>query len=309
MDMFKKLVQNRWYIYQKERFPILMYIPMILAFSFSAVSYSSIVRDGKIAAGSVVVAFITTFSTFMLLRIADEFKDYEEDLRFRPYRPVQRGLVKLKELGIIGGVLLLIQAVSAALLKPVMLLFLLPVWVYYFAMTKEFFVSEWLKKHLVIYMLSHLFVMPLLDFYAAATDFAFNDRLDVAPAVLWFVSSSFVNGGIVEIGRKMRAPEDEEAGVNTYSVLWGRKKSAIIWTGAMVVSTVFTCIAASQIGETLPSLIILSATVIFCGSFAALYVKKPTTKNAKRLELLSGVWTIVDYCVLGILPLVFRTIK
>jgi 4-hydroxybenzoate polyprenyltransferase len=33
---------------------------------------------------------------------------------------------------------------------------------------------------------------------------------------------SFFNGTVLEIGRKIRAPQDEEAGVETYSFLWGR---------------------------------------------------------------------------------------
>ena len=39
---------------------------------------------------------------FLQLRIADEFKDFAEDSRFRPYRPVPRGLVTLTELGWVG---------------------------------------------------------------------------------------------------------------------------------------------------------------------------------------------------------------
>ena len=39
---------------------------------------------------------------FLQLRIADEFKDYEDDARYRPYRPVPRGLVSLRELAWVG---------------------------------------------------------------------------------------------------------------------------------------------------------------------------------------------------------------
>ena len=44
--------------------------------------------------------FIVTFLQFLMVRIVDEFKDYEEDCKYRPYRPVPRGLIKLKELKI-----------------------------------------------------------------------------------------------------------------------------------------------------------------------------------------------------------------
>jgi hypothetical protein len=35
---------NRWWIYQRERFPLLAHSPVIAAFSLSAVSYSALVR-------------------------------------------------------------------------------------------------------------------------------------------------------------------------------------------------------------------------------------------------------------------------
>lgn len=304
--MLEKIKENRWYIYQKERFPILMYIPMIAAFSFSAVSYSSIVRNGTVSFASFLVSFITSFSVFMLLRIADEHKDYEEDCTYRPYRPVPRGLVKLKELTIIAAFLLAIQAVCGFLLSPTMLLILLVLWIYYFSMSKEFFCSKWLKKHPVPYMISHMFIMPLLDFYATACDFVPNKSFYIAPMVLWFISSSYFDGMIVEVGRKMRATEDEEYGVETYSFLWGRWKSVMIWVGAMAISMISSFVATSQIGAMIPTILILTPTFALCATCAIQYAKKPTSKNSKRLELLSGVWTIIDYSALGILPLLAR---
>lgn len=304
--MLDKIKNNRWYIYQKERFPILMYIPMVAAFSFSAVSYSSIIRNGSISFFSFLVSFITSFSVFMLLRIADEHKDYEEDCLYRPYRPVPRGLIQLKELAVIGGILLLIQAISGALLSPMLLIALTVIWIYYFSMSKEFFCRKWLKKHPIAYMISHMFIMPLLDFYATACDFVPNKSYYIAPMVLWFISSSFFDGMIVEIGRKMRAPEDEEHGVETYSFLWGRGRSVAVWVGSMIISMCSTFIATHQIGAMIPAMIILIPTVSICAACAIRYAKKPTTKNSKRLELLSGVWTIIDYSALGILPLIAR---
>ena len=41
------------------------------------------------------MAVVTSFLSFLQLRIADEFKDFDEDSRYRPYRPVPRGLVTL----------------------------------------------------------------------------------------------------------------------------------------------------------------------------------------------------------------------
>src|SRR5688572_5095071 len=97
---------NRWWVYQRERFPLLAHGPLIAAFSASAVSYSALLRgETRPAAVSYVVAFLVSLGSFVQLRIADEFKDADEDARHRPYRPVPRGLVKLRELGAIGAVI------------------------------------------------------------------------------------------------------------------------------------------------------------------------------------------------------------
>src|SRR5262245_24737884 len=96
---------NRWWTYQKERFPLVAYAPLIAAFSFSAVGYSALGRGSVTGLGwrQTVAAFLTSLLFFLQLRLADEFKDFEDDLRYRPYRPVQRGLVKLGELAFIGA--------------------------------------------------------------------------------------------------------------------------------------------------------------------------------------------------------------
>lgn len=299
-----KLKNNRWYIYQKERFPILMYIPMIASFSISAVGYTSILRGGKIGAMSLITSFITSFTVFALLRIADEHKDFEEDSKYRPYRAVPRGLVKLTELRNIGIVLIIIELIFAIALSYTLLPILALAWLYLFLMRNEFFCGTWLRKHPVVYMLTHMLIMPILDFYATACDFMPNDKWELAPYVLWFISSSFLDGIVIEVGRKMRAPEDEEEGVQTYSKIWGRKVCAAVLIGCMVVSMVCTFIATNQIDRALPAYIIDPIVLVFISIYCIKYVKNPTSKNSKGVETLSGLWSIVEYTVLGILPLI-----
>jgi hypothetical protein len=44
-------------------------------------------------------------------------------------------------------------------------------------MTKEFFVPEWLKKRPIVYMVSHMAIMPLIDLYATACDWLAGGRM------------------------------------------------------------------------------------------------------------------------------------
>src|SRR5439155_18400113 len=139
---------RRWIIYQHERFPFLAHTPLIGAFSLSAVSFSSLLRNDTDAPSfdRLLVAFLTSLLFFLQLRIADEFKDFEEDSRYRPYRPVPRGLVKLRELAVVFVLACLIQLGLALWLEPSLFVLLAITWTYLALMSKEFFVAAWIKR-------------------------------------------------------------------------------------------------------------------------------------------------------------------
>jgi hypothetical protein len=96
---------RRFFIYQKERFPLIGHGLLVSAFSFSATAYSRLCRgaDGFIPWPSFLIGIFTTVSLFLLVRIFDEFKDAEDDAKYRKNLPVPRGLVSLKELGTVGA--------------------------------------------------------------------------------------------------------------------------------------------------------------------------------------------------------------
>ncbi|MDJ1176892.1 UbiA family prenyltransferase [Roseofilum capinflatum] len=297
---------NRWWVYQQERFPIVANGLLIGVFSFSAVSYSALLRGGVPSLGSSVVAFAIAFLFFLQLRIADEFKDYEEDCQFRSYRPVPRGLVSLRELGRLGAFTAIIQGLLALYLGGFTLgLFLIAVWLYLGLMSQEFFIRHWLKNHPVVYLISHMMIMPLI--YGLATACDWQVTTGVIPRGLgWFLAVSFFNGVIIEIGRKIRSPQDEEVGVETYSYLWGRKRAVFVWLAVCTIMTVISAIAAKLIGFGLPLALATWAMLGISGTLSAQFLRSPVPKSGKRFELLSAIWTLLVYLGLGIIPLLIR---
>jgi len=278
---------------------------MAIVFSLSAVSYSAILRNARPRWDVILIAFITSFCAFLLLRVADEFKDFEEDSQFRPYRPVPRGLIKLAELKWLGIGLLTIQFITAFLIFPALVILLLIVWLYFYLMTKEFFIHEWLKAHPFTYMWSHMIILPLIDFYNTACDWLpINGR--VHWQIIWFLIASFFNGAVIEIGRKIRAKEDEEEGVETYTFLWGNKKAISFWLIAMFLTMTAAMGAAVTIDFLIP--VALTTIVVFLIAFyiGQRFLKNPTTKNAKVFEGFSGLWVFILYLVLGIIPLIIK---
>lgn len=296
---------EKWWTYQKERFPVLGHGLLILAFSFSAISYSAMLRGSFPTFPAAAVAFVTAFLFFLQLRIADEFKDFEEDSRYRPYRAVPRGLVSLGELGVVGAVGAAIQFVLGFLLSPSLVLLLLVVWVYLALMTQEFFVREWLKNKPITYMVSHMLIMPQIDFYATACDW-WPLTHEPPNGLGWFLAVSFFNGIVIEIGRKVRAPKDEETGVNTYSHLWGPRNATLAWLGAMATTAVCAVMASTEIAFVVPVCVLLGVLLVSAVAVARRFLMAPDTGRAKAIETMAGIWTLCMYLGLGAIPLAWR---
>lgn len=299
---------NRWVVYQRERFPLAGHAPLVAAFSASAVCFSSLVR-GHIAVprlSALVVAFLTSLLFFLQLRIADEFKDYEDDARFRPYRPVPRGLVTLRELAWIGVAAAVVQLVLALWLQPSMISLLMLAWLYLVLMTREFFAARWLKAHPIIYMASHMLILPLVDLYATACDWWLAGLREPPAGLYWFLVVSYLNGIVIEIGRKTRVPADEEHGVETYSALWGVHGAARAWLGAVLLTGVAAWQASARIGTQAPTLVLLAILAAACAAAARRYMRTAEPGGGQSIEVMSGVWTVLMYLGLGTGPLAIR---
>lgn len=292
---------KRWIIYQKERFPLFKNGLLIAVFSSSGVIYSALLARERPQFLSIITAFATTFCFFLLMRIADEFKDYEEDLKYRPYRPVPQGLVTLKELGYLAVICLIIQLVVTIILEPSLTLLLLGIWLYFGFMCKEFFNKTWLKKHPLVYLSSHIMIVPLINLYGTACDWWINDRV-FSHNLIWFLIASLGGGLLIEIGRKIRSPDQEELGVETYTFLWGKTIAIIVWLVCLIL-TIIPALLASFLISFNHIFIILSLGLLLIASwFAYQFWQQPTPKTAKPIETISALAVLITYLSLGILP-------
>lgn len=301
---------KRFYIYQKERFPLAGYIFMIGAFSFSAVSYSRICRgvEGFIEWPVFLLGIFTTLSLFLLVRIFDEFKDHEDDVKYRKYLPVPRGLISLKELFYVGAAIVVMQ-IALNIYFPKMFIIYLVVIGYLCLMGKEFFVADWLKKHQFWYVTSHMFIIPLVDVYASGLDWLLAGV--AAPlGLLYFFAVSYMNGIVLEIGRKIKPLEYEEEGVISYTKLLGQKGAPLTWLACLVGTLVFAILAAHYGGYGIQMFWVLLGLFAICAAPAILYLtmKTQTQKVAKYVEYASALWTFGMYLSLGGIPMFMKLI-
>ena len=280
---------------------------LIAAFSACAVSFSWLLRrtPEPPCPGAFAVAFVSAFLIFLQLRIADEFKDHEEDCRWRPWRPVPRGLVTLKELGRIGIAAAVIQLGLALWLSPALLPPLLLTWTWLALMTREFFVRDWLIARPITYLWTHLLIIPLTDFYATACEWV-PAAGSPPPGLAWFIAVSFGNGLTLELGRKIRAPHDEQEGVRTYTGLWGIRRASAAWLGSMAVTAACAIAAAREIGTPVAEALALVPLLVAAAWCRQRFLARPETPTARVLEHVTSVWTLVLYLSLGIVPLLLR---
>lgn len=294
-------LHRRLWRYQRERFPLAAYLPMVAAFTASAAAYSRLARDVTvwIPWDRYAVGAFTALVLFAWLRILDEHKDAAQDLVARPELPVPRGLVTLGELRAAGVVLLGAAVVLNLIVEPVLLWAMAIVAGYAALMTKEFFVGGWLRARPTAYLLSHMMIMPLIDGYTTGLDWL-AEGAPPPPGLWFFLGITFLNGVIVEIGRKIRPRSEERPGVDTYTKAWGERTAPAIWLGVLVLAAATTWLALRHVGAVSAEGLLLTALALLAMAPAMAFLCRPRKRWAKRIEASAGLWTIAVYLLLGI---------
>lgn len=203
---------------------------------------------------------------------------------------------------ILGICVFVFQIVLNALTFPKMLWIYALVITYLCLMGKEFFVAEWLKKHQFWYVVSHMLIIPLVDVYASGFDWLISGA-NAPTGLLFFFAVSFMNGIVLEIGRKIRIPSQESEGVLTYSSMLGTNKATWAWLTALLITLGLSMLASHYAQYQLNAYVVLSSVFIVCAAPALIFLKNQTAKTAKMIEYASALWTIAMYLTLGGIPM------
>ncbi|MEP3276209.1 MAG: UbiA family prenyltransferase [Stappiaceae bacterium] len=297
-------LHTRLWAYQADRFPLGKTAILLGVFSSASISVSAHLADrGLPHIGIFVATWLIVLIIFFQMRACDEYKDLDDDQRYRPERPIPSGLVSLK--------LILSLAASAGFVAigltvsvfPPLLVLLLVVWLWLGLMTVEFFVPVWLKRQPFLYLVSHMAIMPLIDLFVTGAEWLpFGSS---PPAGLWiFLCLSFVNGCVLELGRKVWAPENERTGVETYSALMGPVHAVWTWSATCVLAWILLVFLGARLDVLLslavPSGIMLC--VILVG--AARFARESTPARQSQIDTLAGLWVLICYCLAGFAPFI-----
>ena len=285
-----------------ERFPPANGVLFFVLF-LAALLYGRFVSSaGALALRPIDLAgFAAVYCFFLMLRVFDEHKDYDIDCRNHPDRVLQKGLITLGHLKVVGAVTIAIQlTVSLALDGGFGSITTMWAIVMFWStlMAFEFFAGEWLNERLVLYAISHMVVMPMALVWMALMG---ADGASLSAQVIPLAALSFFSGFSFELARKTKAPEDERDGVDSYTKAFGVTCAPMVTLGLVAGGGIAAVLILFHISHGIMLwvwLIILAAAVGLPIVLLLKFRAAPSTSGAKKQEATIGLSLLIEYVVL-----------
>jgi hypothetical protein len=233
---------------------------------------------------------------FLLLRIWDEHKDYEQDLLNYPERALQKGLITLAHLRVIGVISFLVTLLWTLFIGSEKSIILwLVMMIYTVLMGKEFFMGKFLEKRVVLYSFLHQLISPFMIIWVLSMG---TTNVFSVP-IYYILALSSISGLIYEVTRKTRGVEEEKATLDSYTKIWGLRGCVLIISIFTILMNVCFILFLDKF-HTLNAIdwgLIVFFEVIFIGSLIN-YLKDPTLKTRKKNEGAFGLQMSMIYILL-----------
>ena len=297
---------QRLYVYQKERFPVVtfaLYIACIVIGVFFITDAYAAKESGKFLKNSVetifynrdyfkmIPMFIAGFLQFFMVRVIDEHKDFEEDSKFRNYRPVPRGLISLKVLKVLFVISFIAQFLITTLCGGSLLLLVI-LWCAVLLLANDFFIKDFIDRHILVGVILDEAIMPVLALLMAS--FCVEEHLLFYllgnTGFIYLVYLTYVISWIVELARKIRCKKDEEKGVKTYTQVFGIPKAVLLLGLFEMFAYMLQTTLLNRNYDTDCLFIFLTVMVI-----NVLFVLTENRFFSKLVELAANVYIIVVY--------------
>jgi hypothetical protein len=282
-----------------ERFPARNAVFFIVFYLTGLVVARAAAQPGAIAVGwRDIPGGVALWCFFLTLRIADEHKDFAADSVAHPQRVLQRGLITLPQLRVVGACAAIVQIATCVWLDGGIGragTAWLAAMTWSALMAREFFARDWLRPRLMVYALSHLLVMPLVALWIAAM--AAPNALGTRP-VAAFAVLALLAGLAFEIARKIRAPEVEHPLADSYTQSLGVAMACIVLLAALLGATAAGLTLTGLVVRVgLAALAVSGAATLLAAYAIARFGQTPTVAATRRAEAAVGVATLVTHLV------------
>lgn len=287
--------------YLNERFPLHSHVSMVIIYFLANQFLAQVLGDpgAPLRIGWFTpVGMVFLFCIFFHLRVFDEHKDYELDIAHYPDRVLSKGFITLRHLKILGGIAISTEILCALLNGWSTVVAVAATVAFSWVMLREFFVPRWLRAHFILYSIAHMLIMPLLT--ATIFSFTMHRPFWEAPWLFWaYAAADFFAFSNWEISRKIRLPEDEIAGVDSYSGHLGAFTAGYIALSLRVLNTVLAWVVGIYLD--LGVFYYIGLIVLFLITlFGFLHFRlRPSRRTARNLEAYAGGYIILFYFVLA----------
>lgn len=216
---------KRLYIYYKERFPF--FERLILGWIVFAEIYFIVLLNQGVTKFHIgiqeIIGGYTVFAFLLWLRVADDLKDYETDLKLFPDRPLPSGRTKKSDIiiscAIIEAIALILNYIFMNNFK-----FCLVLYGYGYLMSKWFFQKAKIQPCLPLALITHNPVQMIVNLYIISfTVIKYNLNFFTLTTIMTLFTLYFP-ALIWEVSRKIKNPKDEND-YTTYSKLFGYKRA------------------------------------------------------------------------------------
>ena len=278
--------------YLGERFPPGPYTVLVVLFFGSAILNAAALTGTAIPLPALLGG-LTVWLVFFHLRVFDEHKDHDLDVTAHPERLLSRGVVTLPLLARLAGLAILIEVAVSVVIGPLAVLGWAAALIFSVLMRVEFGVGSWLSKRILLYAITHNPIVGLLAMYGF-----FCLGASFEPRFLWYVAAVSLGSLAFELGRKIRLPEEEIAGVDSYSSVHGRGRAGLMLSGIMVTATGCAVMAVVTLSPSTVQLIV-TGLLLVAGTAVGIMGARPG-RPAKKVELASSVFLLISLLAMGV---------
>lgn len=234
-------MMKRLWIYLSEMYPLTSWLGTSLM-GFMVLTLAWRLSEGPSFAWHTLSAALCLCFFSLLIRVMDEFKDFEDDKKNYPNRPLPSGRVEKSDLVVLGWTCVGVSLVLSLWDRGVLLM-ALAVLGFSFLMLKWFFVEAPIRRSLPLALLTHHPIVLLHFGYVLAAHQASGQPL-TAPQ-MWSILPLVAMMTNWEFCRKIRAPKDETA-YTTYSKIWGPRRATAV---ALVLQVVVLATALNLLSQ------------------------------------------------------------
>jgi hypothetical protein len=292
------IFMQRYLLYIHERFSPAQLVPLAIFFGVAIGILAPRLADTNNEYIRIILVSVALFLFLFRLRLLDDIKDHAHDSVHHRERPGARGIVSQYELASTAVAVFVFESAIAYDCGATAVVAFVVMNIYAGALFLEALYRDRMRELFTLYIIVHEFLLvPLLVYLSllAGTPLVNMATMPLVWLII-FLSAHFF---LIEVGRKLRAPQHEGTGRDTYTAQYGVRGATIILTATAVVA--YTAVVAISFrildAPLATSALGLFALLSFC-YYAYNFMQHPTPSSAHRLFTVVGTYVAFSLLLL-----------